>query len=72
MFLDEQKPIAIKFMRIDTSGYFRDSRIMLKVIFRDNKGYLYKWVPRWKDVKDLYIETKRVEAINTKTMPVYL
>ena len=67
----KQKPIAIKFVRIDTSGYFRDGRIMLKVVFRDNKGYLYEWVPRWKDVKDLYIEAKRVEEINTKTMPVY-
>lgn len=69
--MDERKPIAIKFMEIDTSGYFRDGRIVLKVVFRDEKGRLYEWVPRWEDVKNLYIEARRVEEINTKTKPVY-
>lgn len=69
--MDKQKPIAIKFVEIDTSGYFRDGRIVLKVVFRDKKGRLYEWVPRWEDVKNLYIEARRVEEINTKTKPVY-
>jgi len=69
--LSSQKPMVIKFVKIDTSGYFRDGRIVLKVVFKDCKGRLYEWVPRWRDVKNLYIEAKRVEEINTKTKPVY-
>ena len=69
--MGKQKPIAIKFVVIDTSGYFRDGRIVLKVVFRDRKGHLYEWVPRWEDIKNLYIEARRVEEINTKTKLVY-
>ncbi len=57
-------------MKIDTSEYFKDGRIKLKVIFRDKYGHLYEWVPRWEEVKALYIEAKRVEEINTKTMTI--
>ena len=33
--MSNQKPIDIKFVKIYTSGYFRDGRIVLKVVFKN-------------------------------------
>lgn len=65
------KARTLRFKQINTKEKFPDGRYMLEVILTDQDGNIYRWIPKWKEVKDLYLEARRIEEVNSKTKAVY-
>jgi len=49
---------------------FPDGRWRLSAVFRDPQtGTVYRWVPRWKDVEELFFQGALTEALNKEDSP---
>ena len=52
------------------SDHFPNGRWRLSVLFKDHQiGIVYRWVPRWKDVEDLFFQAALIEALNKEDSP---
>ncbi len=51
-------------------GHFPDGRYRLSASFKDKQTRtIYKWVPRWKDVEELFLRAVATEAMNERDSP---
>lgn len=54
----------LRWAKMRTSDTFADGRVRLHIQFMDEKGNLYDWTPKWKDVNDLFVKASTTEVFN--------
>lgn len=63
--------VYIEFVEFQ-SDYFTDGRHRLSALFKvkdEQTGTIYRWVPRWKDVEELFFRAVATEAMNKSDSP---
>lgn len=60
-------PKRLRWTRVDTATQLTDGRILLKVLFMDDQGGTYIWVPKWAEVQQLFKSSLELESFNVPT-----